>query len=377
MRNNHTYNLLAALLVLAILAGCAAPTTKRPDINEAAVAEEAKKQREFALKEALRNQQRLHNVAWPILAAGRPLCIDRHRLATGIQYANKHDVPKELNDAAVSVYDLGENLQVIAVAEDSPAAEADIQVGDVVISVNDQSAPAGENAAKTMAELIKTETATGNELQLEIQREGEGKRRTVAITPVEVCDYPVVVVNQDDVNAYADGNNIVIFQGMMDFARSDEELSLVIAHELAHNNMRHIEAKKTNYFIGMLADIVLIGLSGIDPGIRNAAAQAYSKDFEAEADYVGMYIMARAGHDLEGAPEFWRRMGIRNPKSIEDNYLASHPSTPERFVALEDSITEIQQKQEQGLELIPNIDKEQRAERDPPPSQASKLGFGK
>jgi predicted Zn-dependent protease len=90
-----------------------------------------------------------------------------------------------------------------------------------------------------------------------------------------------------------------------------------------------------------------------------------------------MYIMARAGMDLDNAPEFWRRMGSRNPRSIEDNYLASHPSTPERFVALEESIREIKLKQESAQDLMPNIDEKARTSREPPPSQASQLGFGK
>ena len=69
-------------------------------------------------------------------------------------------------------------------------------------------------------------------------------------------------------------------------------------------------------------------------------------------------------------------MGTRQPKAIEDNYLAAHPSTPERFVSLGDTIKEIKLKQETGKELMPNIDEEARSNREPPPSQASKLGFG-
>ncbi|HSR62632.1 MAG TPA: M48 family metallopeptidase [Gammaproteobacteria bacterium] len=374
MRFNHARHTVFVLIVFTTLAGCAGPTTKRPEVNEAAVAEEAKKQREFALREAVRNEQRLHDVAWPILAAGRPLCIDRYRRATGIKYSNKHNIPEEMQDAAVSEFDMGENLQILAIAEGSPAALAGLQVGDIIMSVNGESAPVGEEAAKKMAELIKEQGEKSDQLDFVVHREGISN--TINVTPVEICDYPVLVVNKDDVNAFADGNNIFVTQGMMDFTRSNNELSLVVAHELAHNNMRHIKAKKTNYLLGFLADLLLGGLTGVDLGIRYAAAQAYSKDFEAEADYVGMYIMARAGNELEGAPEFWRRMGIRNPESIEDNYLASHPSTPERFVALEDSIEEIRQKQETGQELMPNIDEADRQEREPPPAPAGAAQLG-
>ncbi len=120
MRYENKYMALLTVVMFILLSACAGPTTTRPEISEAAVELEAEKQRVFALKEAINNQQRLHKVAWPVLKSGRPLCMDRHRLATGIKYANKYDVPDEMHDAAVSLFDMGENLQVIAVADDSP-----------------------------------------------------------------------------------------------------------------------------------------------------------------------------------------------------------------------------------------------------------------
>jgi len=263
---------------------------------------------------------------------------------------------------------------VIAVADESPAAAAGIKVDDVIISVNDESAPVGKEATQRMSDLMKKQAKDGKDIDLVLHQEGINK--TFSVTPVEVCDYPVIIVENDAVNAMANGNQILIFQGMMDFSRTDNELAVVVAHELAHNSMRHIEAQKTNFFIGFLFDVLITGLTGIDIGIRNVAAQAYSKDFEAEADYVGMYIIARDGSDIDDAPEFWRRMGTKHPGSIQQNHAASHPSTPERFVALEATIKEIKLKQETDQELMPNIDEDARGSREPAPSQASQLGFG-
>ena len=361
--------------VLIMTSGCAGPTTKRPETDDAAVALEAQKQREFAVREALRNQQRLNTVGWPILGQGVPMCTDKNRWATGAFFANKFDFTKELQDTAISALHMSDVLQVHTVIKDSPADVAGIKEGDLIIRVNDKEAPVGEGASSKLSEIVKEELKDGKNVTYTVRR--DGVQEALDIIPVKICDYPLVVVNQDDVNAYADGNNIILFQGMMDFARTDQELSMVVAHELAHNSMRHIEAKKTNFYIGLLFDAIVIGLTGVDIGIRNAAANAYSKDFEAEADYVGMYILAREGMDLDGVPEFWRRMGARNPKSIEDNYLASHPSTPERFVSLEESIKEIKQKQESGQDLMPNIDEETWSSRDAPPPAPSSLSFGK
>ena len=75
---------------------------------------------------------------------------------------------------------------------------------------------------------------------------------------------------------------------------------------------------------------------------------AFSKDFEGEADYLGLYFASRAGYDVSVAPDFWRRMGVEHPSSVESTYLSMHPSTPERTLSLEQAVEEIRAKREAG-----------------------------
>ncbi len=105
----------------------------------------------------------------------------------------------------------------------------------------------------------------------------------------------------------------------------------------------------------------------IQGAFSNIAGQAYSQEFESEADYVGIYITELAGYEIREAAYFWRKMGIKHPGSIEKNHTASHPSSPERFVSIEETIEEINQKKSIGEELMPNIDREIFEEREPPP----------
>ncbi len=81
-------------------------------------------------------------------------------------------------------------------------------------------------------------------------------------------------------------------------------------------------------------------------------AGAYSQDFEAEADYVGLYVMARAGYDFHDAVTVWRRMAVNSPGAI--TMASDHPATSERFVALQAAIQEIDAKVAQGQKLLPN-----------------------
>ena len=85
----------------------------------------------------------------------------------------------------------------------------------------------------------------------------------------------------------------------------------------------------------------------------NIGKSMYSKDTEREADYVGLYLLALSGYDINDAPNVFRRLGMANPRSIEGKCAASHPSTPERYVNLEKTVEEILRKQSSGLPLIP------------------------
>src|SRR5690606_27078917 len=91
-------------------------------------------------------------------------------------------------------------------------------------------------------------------------------------------------------------------------------------------------------FLGLLADIAMAS-QGINTGgaytsqFAQLGAMTFSQDFEREADYVGMYAMARTGLPLEDAPTLWRHMAIAHPGSIQ--LATSHPTTAERFVRLE------------------------------------------
>ena len=79
----------------------------------------------------------------------------------------------------------------------------------------------------------------------------------------------------------------------------------------------------------------------------------YSVAFEQEADYVGMYFMERAGYSTTGVAHFWRRMAAEGATSVSRR--TSHPSSPERFLAIERTQAEIATKKARNLPLVPNL----------------------
>jgi predicted Zn-dependent protease len=182
------------------------------------------------------------------------------------------------------------------------------------------------------------------------------------------CTYTIRLStdDQENLNAYADGEEIFITPPMMRFVDTDDKLGTVLAHEYAHNIMGHVSAKKRNAMAGMavgaLADM-LAATQGYDTrgtfsemGV-NHGLRAFSPDFEREADYVGLYVMALAQYDIAEAPKLWREMTAADP---EGAFLTgSHPSNPERYLLLDHTKNEIVHKVRSGHLLVPNLRPEQ------------------
>ena len=344
--------ILVTLCLFLFMGACATPTTKGVQVSDALVEIEAKKQREIALQDQREDISHLRRVAYPILTAGVPFCEEKTEPSIGIYFTNKYAFPEDFQDAAVSLYGMGESLRITQVIPGSPAELAGLQHDDVLIAVNGEDIPVGKNALIDATKLIKKHLTTWSRASITVFREGTEKHFTVI--PVTVCDYPVVLGTSDQVNAYADGKKVVITKGLIRFVENDEELAMVISHELAHNAMSHIRAQQQNYLLGSLFDVIAAVYGVNTQGVFGKfAAQKYSKEFEAESDYVSLYIMARAGMDIDNTPMFWRRMAAVHPGGIKRAYLSSHPSTPERFVALEKTVEEIRRKKAARLPLEP------------------------
>lgn len=180
------------------------------------------------------------------------------------------------------------------------------------------------------------------------------------------CSYGLQIKGRYGVNAYADGQNIIFTAPMLALAVDDTHLAYVMAHELAHNIMQHIDSSEHNLVIGTLVgsalDVAAASQGAYTSGSfsqigAETALLSYSPAFEQEADYVGLYIVARAGYPIENAPYFWRAMAQRDPSGIYSR--RTHPSYPERFVAMRKAIAEIRAKQQAGLPVLPNFQHKQ------------------
>jgi hypothetical protein len=346
--------LIALLVILTLVTACAAPTTTRVIYDTAELDAEAAIQRELALKKYLSYKQRLHRVSYPILKSASQFCANKQIYSVGAQGSASSDFEEKWRATANKIFS-GDELIITWVAEGGPADKAGLAVNDKIIAFNDvRFGDSMLQHKKFYAEIDRSQTADSSIAKLLVKR--GPSTFNLNVTQEKICGYPVILAESDAVNAYADGKRIIITKGMMRFARDDQDLALVIAHELGHNLMGHIDKKQTNTMLGTLLDLAAAANGYDTQGIfGSAGAGAFSQDFEAEADYVALYYMNAAGLPLEGVADFWRDMAAEHPGNIGSNHSASHPATSERFLAISKTIDEINHKIAHGLPLKPNL----------------------
>jgi predicted Zn-dependent protease len=330
-----------------------------PQVTPELVEAEAQKQQEVVAEDTVKTELRLAAVAYRIEAANAELCGENVAPRTGLVVMDRAIVPTQFQDAFAKVYGVTEEPTVVAMVPDSPATTAGIAPGDVITAVNDQETSSGKHGVEQFETAVKG--SSGAPVELSIRQKGNAKK--VSLAPVAACSFPVTVKRTDTVNAYADGSGIVVTSGLMHFVESDDELALVVGHELGHDTMHHLRMERTNIVIGTVAGGVvgalvtgLTGVNVIQPAMDTGAQLAqmtYSQDFESEADYVGAYYAARAGYNVSHAADLWRRFAATHPEAIHLSRAATHPSTAKRFVALEEAAKEIQTKEQAEQPLVP------------------------
>lgn len=160
----------------------------------------------------------------------------------------------------------------------------------------------------------------------------------------------LVIIDSPDINAFAvPGGIIGINAGLFMHARNENELSAVLAHELAHLSQRHfargLEKQKNTSITALsalLASVVLMSAAGADAGMAAlATTQAalidqqlrFSRHNETEADQIGMQTLARSGMSSAAMADFFEQMARANRYSGErpPDFLLTHPVTESRI----------------------------------------------
>lgn len=348
------------LIFCGLLTACAQPSLNVPIGTVADVNEERETQYEqlfHALVDSKEygEEMRVMNVTYPLLRAGAEMCSDNLTYDYGFMLYDPEAFGANgggsfwFPDAG---YTVNEGIRVLFAADDFPARNAGITSESLITQIGDTSL-SGMSTTE-----IKETLSYYREQQkpLTLTYRNEEQLRTATLEPVAMCDYPAIIKRSSELNAYADGTNIYVTASMLKFVKNDDELAMVMGHEISHNILTHSNKRMGNMAIGLLADALLVGTTGVNSHgfFAKMGGISYSKNFESEADYLGIYLMARAGYATQGIGDFWRRMGVEAPESIAGRFVSTHPSSPERYVVIKQTIAEIAEKRKQQQALLPN-----------------------
>ncbi len=170
------------------------------------------------------------------------------------------------------------------------------------------------------------------------------------------CKVPftIKVIDSDEINAMAlPGGFFYVNSGLILNADEEAEIAGVMAHEIAHVCAHHAVREQTrmNYAqLGTIPLIMMTGYSWTGYGIYEATQFAipltflkFSRDFEAQADFLGIEYMYRAGYDPQAFITFFEKVQAlekRKPGLVAKAF-SDHPQTPDRILHSQEEIARI------------------------------------
>ena len=149
--------------------------------------------------------------------------------------------------------------------------------------------------------------------------------------------WEVSVIKTPTINALCmPGGKIAVFTGIVDALKlTDDELAVVLGHEMAHALREHARAraaKVTLTNVGTLAVGLVIGgnVGEIARQGGGLLALKFNRDDERDADLIGLELAARAGYNPQAGITLWEKMG-QAAKNAPPTWLSTHPSGEDRM----------------------------------------------
>jgi hypothetical protein len=231
---------------------------------------------------------------------------------------------------------------VTVVVPGSSASRAGVRVGDHILAMDGTPTPRSTLKALASYQVVEATLAQlaaalqDGSVRLLIDR--GGVQQTLSMDADLACPANVELVPGKKLSASADGKTVHVSSALATFAGSDDAVAVPIAHEMAHNILRHPERlDRQGVKRGLLAPL----------GKNRTAIRATEED----ADYFAAYMLARAGFSLDAALDFWRRYGAKTDLGPFND--GTHPGKKARLDLARRTVAEIRAKQAAGQPLFP------------------------
>ena len=156
--------------------------------------------------------------------------------------------------------------------------------------------------------------------------------------------WEVHTIKSNELNAFVlPGGKIMFYSGIIDRLNlTDDEIAAIMGHEMAHALREHSRERLSRQYatqtgLGVAASV--FGLSQGQADLANMAgdlglSRPHSRTQEAEADQIGLELMARAGYNPQAAVTLWQKMQ-RASQGEPPQFLSTHPASSNRIANLQ------------------------------------------
>ena len=336
-------------------------------------------------------KDRIARLSYPLFVANADLCGSKVKKEIDFQWVTLKDFDEPLERIAGITLGISRHPYVTTVTSGSAAYQAGLRQGDVLIALNGE--PLREDKDSLFEGRINGERfyrwqfnrlvrqAFENDPTLAVQFRRDDELFEIQFRPATRCSFKISLVDSSELMSISAGNSILVSTVLYDFAKSDEDFQTMLAHELAHRVSRHRAEISAGESVAVAADVVVNVLGAFGMAVAAAAGEdtdleepirlfssensprIFKHRHELEADYLGMYMLARAGVNTSQTADFWKSI----PK---DSLLrVTHQNKEGRIENIVATQQEISKKIDEGNSLNPNPARKPRK----PTSQADEI----
>lgn len=286
----------------------------------------------------------IEQAVWPLLAANTDLCKAQAGYVPGFQ-------------AFLSTGSPG--MEIYLVGDGSPAEAAGLQVGDVVTSLNGKDVTHKKKGGEAYNEAYARATKSPNPVRVAFLRDGQINE--VSVSAVPACNIKILYTGLPIAAGYNEEHQVLILGNHVDlYSNTDDDVRLYLARDLAKVFLDHRGQKEKTRKLGGLAATVTSFVTGHNVSadtLPSIWANVKHGDRQArEADYLGLYLAARAGVDIRQAPAFWEGVfANRTGSAGVGRVLGNDPPSPERLEGIRLATEEILAKQAADQILNPEL----------------------
>ena len=269
------------------------------------------------------HELRLSAIGYRIAASNAHSC-GAPRMMSGLIVHDLSQYPLSARGAVSRAFSLDRGIGVLGVVPDSGAARAGLRVDDEILRFGNrsvESAIAWTQRATSYRRIddffASLSQALGQGPQRLLVRRS-GQLVALDLAGRQGCGGDVKFVDSSSTNAWSDGRHVVLSSAIVNIARSDDELAFVIAHEMAHNILGHLDksGRDSRALLGQLL------------------ATAGPRGAESQADAAAVSLMNRGGYAPEAGITFLQSASRRLWWAVS----LSHPGFGSRIRAVGSAI---------------------------------------